>query len=149
MGSEEERYRATSLLLVSLLCILWSSLGIAQELSSATLTTDWAINIKACPILLTPFQRGYQIKNRSTKTLSGYALGCVRKEENEIKIVKTLPFETILMPPGWSTGAGSIDAPVHEVIAECVGERKAKVAAVQVRFVDGKVWKLDKHSKAE
>jgi hypothetical protein len=37
---------------------------------------------------------------------------------------------------------GAIDAPVPEVIAECVLKRGTKVAVAQVSFADGKVWRL-------
>ena len=113
-----------------------------QMMGDHPLPTDWAVNVASSPVTLTAFPGGYELRNRSAKSSTQYTFSCVTEACGKVTIRHVLPPASVNLPSEWTTSGGAIDAPVPEVIAECVLKRGTKVAVAQVSFADGKVWRL-------
>lgn len=106
------------------------------------LPTDWAVNVASSPVTLTAFPGGYELRNRSAKSSTQYTFSCVTEACGKVTIRHVLPPASVNLPSEWTTSGGAIDAPVPEVIAECVLKRGTKVVVAQVSFADGKGGRL-------
>jgi hypothetical protein len=100
------------------------------------------VNVASSPVTLTAFPRGYELRNRSAKSITQYTFGCVTEACGKVTIRHCATARVSTPIREWTTNGGAIDASVPEVIAECVLKRGTKVAVAQVSFADGKVSRL-------
>ena len=105
---------------------------------------EWVLNAKGAPLFMRGFAHGYSISNTSKAEIVSFALGCVRLENGEYRILKSFASEEGPLRPKEETIRGRIDAIPDEKV-ECVEKRKAKLTVLNTKFADNQSWTFPGH----
>jgi hypothetical protein len=117
-------------------------------LSGQQTSTEEAVKLIESKLLNLPFAayklhasdngKGYTFCNDSPSLIKSIELGCVSKESDEYQIVERTPPQSVLLRPKKCYVWASDQVGVFPG-KEC---KKGKLAIIEVKPLDGRVWKL-------
>lgn len=102
---------------------------------------SWSINTRTCPLKLTTYGNGFDLRNTSERRIAGYRLACALRAKGAFSIRHLFPAVAIQIDSGSTITSGTLDSIVDEKL-ECVQKRRASLVVTQVEFEDGSTWAL-------
>lgn len=127
---------------LGILLILMSNLivsGYEAQCSLRVSEENW-INLPSSPLesILSSSKRDLILRNRSSKPIMQYKLGCIYREGDKVRFVRKMPAVDTHLEPGEAL-LNSIT--IYAADIERCKKTMSKITVVEVRFADGSIWK--------